>query len=574
VPKPSVTTNFDIWRESMQKKWWKESVVYQIYPRSFVDSNGDGIGDIPGIISKLDYLKDMGITVLWVGPVYKSPNRDNGYDISNFHEIMSEFGTMDDWEILIKEAHNREIKIIMDMVINHTSNEHPWFIESKTSVHSPYREYYIWRKGNESQEPNNWKSVFGGSIWEYDETSEEYYLHIFTKEQPDLNWDNPALRDEMYKMMLWWLDKGVDGFRFDAISHLKKADGLPDAENPYNERYVSAWNCIANQGGLMDFLLEMKSKLYPDREIMTIGEMSAVSAEDALKYVDEWNGVFSMIVQFDHMGIDKAPEGKWKRKSWNLLELKYVMNKWQKAIGDTGWISLYLESHDHARSVSTLGQDGVYHKESAQMLATFYQLMRGTPFIYQGQEIGMTNVKFDSIHDYNDVEIHNFYNESLQSGKSEQEIFEEIWSTGRDNARTPMQWDDGPNAGFTQGTPWIKVNDNYKTINVKQQITDESSIYAYYKKLISLRKELSVIVYGDCELILRDHMDIYAYTRTMNNQSLIVICNFFGAEPFFELPHEYRNRSYELLLSNYPVEDININNFIMKPYEARVYLVN
>lgn len=556
----------------MKRKWWKESVVYQVYPRSFMDSNGDGIGDLQGIISKLDYLKELGIDVIWLSPVYKSPNDDNGYDISDYRDIMDEFGTMQDWEQLLDECHRRGIKLIMDLVVNHTSDEHPWFVESRSTKDNPYRDYYIWRPGKDGKEPNNWESIFSGSAWQYDEQTGEYYLHLFSKKQPDLNWENPKVREEIYDMMIWWLDKGIDGFRVDAITHIKKKPGFPDLPNPEGKRYVPSFPYHLNQPGIHEWLQEMKQKVLAKYNIMTVGETPGVSPQDALAFVDEENGEFNMLFQFEHMEVDAGPGGKFDLKPWNLVELKQVMSKWQKGLEGRGWNSLYFENHDQPRSVSRFGNDREYHVESAKMLATCLHMMQGTPYVYQGQEIGMTNVRFDSIDDYRDVEILNYYRESMIDGKDPKQLLEVIWAKGRDNARTPMQWDDSDNAGFTTGTPWIQVNPNFREINVKRALEDPDSIFRYYQKLIRLRKEYPIVIYGTYDLILEDDEQIFAYTRTLDDEKLLVICNFSEARPIFALPQEISHSSKELWISNYPVdENEDIRSITLKPYEARVY---
>lgn len=556
----------------MQKKWWKESVVYQIYPRSFMDSNGDGIGDLRGIITKLDYLQELGVDVIWLSPVYKSPNDDNGYDISNYKDIMEDFGTMHDWEKLLEECHNRGMKLIMDLVPNHTSDEHPWFIESRSSKHSPYRDYYIWRPGKEGKEPNNWESIFSGSAWQFNEDTGDYYLHLFSTKQPDLNWENPKVREEIYNMMIWWLDKGIDGFRVDAITHIKKKPGLPDLPNPDGKKYVSSFPFHLNYPGIHDWFQEMKEKVLSKYDIMTVGETPGVSPEEGLRYVDEQSGNFNMLFHFEHMEVDAGPGGKFDLKPWNLIDLKKVMSKWQKGLQGRGWNSLYFENHDQPRSVSRFGNDSEYRVESAKMLATCLHMMQGTPYVYQGQEIGMTNIQFDSINDYKDVEILNLYREAKLEGKDLNQLMKAIWVKGRDNARTPMQWDDTVNAGFTTGTPWIQVNPNYRQINVKQTLEDPNSIFHYYKKLIRLRKQNPIVVYGTYDLLLENDEQIYAYTRTLGNERLLVICNFFEDTPTFELPADLRYQTKELWISNYdvnleePIEKIELN-----PFETRVY---
>jgi len=561
----------------MSKKWWKEAVVYQIYPRSFKDSNGDGIGDLRGIIEKLDYLKELGIDVVWLSPVYKSPNDDNGYDISDYQDIMDEFGTLADWDELISEMHKRDIKLVMDLVVNHTSDEHHWFIESRKSKDNPYRDYYIWRPGNDGKEPNNWQSFFSGSAWQYDEQTGEYYLHLFSKKQPDLNWENPKVRKEVFDMMTWWLDRGVDGFRMDVINVLSKTEGLPDAPiaNP-NDRYQWGGEYFVNGPELFNYLTEMKEKVLSRYDILTVGETPGVTPEDGIRFTNEENGVVNMVFHFEHMDVDTNPNsliGKWDIQPWKLTDLKKIMSKWQVELHGKGWNSLYLENHDQPRSVSRFGNDKEYRVESAKMLATWLHMMQGTPYIYQGQEIGMTNVTFETIEQYRDVETHNMWKDLvIEKGYDAEKIMKAIHYRGRDNARTPMQWDATDNAGFTTGTPWIQVNPNYREINAEQALKDKNSVFHYYKKLIRLRKEHEIIVYGSYELILEEHEQIYAYVRKFEGEQLLVITNFSSESPIFHLPKHISFKEKQLLISNYEVRmDEDIQKITLKPYEARVY---
>ena len=554
----------------MNKKWWKEAVAYQIYPRSFMDSNGDGIGDIQGVISKLDYLKNLGIDVIWICPIFSSPNDDNGYDISDYKGIMDDFGTMADFDQLLKEVHDRGMKLILDLVINHTSDEHPWFIESRSSKDNPYRDYYIWHPGKDGKEPNNWESIFSGSAWEYDETTKEYYMHVFSRKQPDLNWENPKVRNDLYEMVNWWLDKGIDGFRVDAISHIKKVPGFPDLPNPDNKRYVPSLKGHMNREGIHVFLEELKRETFDKYDIMTVGEANGVKVDQAEEWVGEENGCFNMIFQFEHLSLwGKSTDG-----GLDLPALKETLTKWQKGLDGMGWNALFLENHDQPRSVSTWGNSEQYWEKSAKCLATMYFLMQGTPFIYQGQEIGMTNVKFNSINDYNDVAIKNLYKSEIEDGKTHEEIMEVIWKNGRDNSRTPMQWNTDTNAGFTTGTPWLKLNENYKDINVEQAMQDPNSIYHYYKKLIEIRKDGPALIYGTYDLIAEDHEQVYAYTRTFTDETVLVITNLFAEETTFSLPESLLKKSAQLLLSNYDVDqDETLENVSLKPYEARVYKI-
>lgn len=558
----------------MQKNWWKESVVYQIYPRSFFDSNGDGIGDIRGIIKKLDYLKYLGVNVIWLSPVYESPNDDNGYDISNYHKIMDEFGTMDDLVELINEIHARGMKLIMDLVVNHTSDEHEWFQQARKSKDNPYRDYYIWRPGKDGKEPNNWRSNFGGSAWEYDPDTDEYYLHLFSKKQPDLNWENPKLREEIYKMMRWWLDKGIDGFRMDVINFISKVPGLPDGKIKPGETYASGSKFYRNGPRIHEYLQEMHEQVLSKYDVMTVGEMPGVDVEEAKKYTNPERKELNMVFTFEHMGLDSGPDGKWDLKPLMLTDLKENLTKWQKGLNGIGWNSLYWNNHDQPRIVSRFGDDGKYRVESAKMLATCLHMLQGTPYIYQGEEIGMTNIRFDSIEDYRDIETLNLYREKVIVGNEEPEqVMESIYAKSRDNARTPLQWSDNLQAGFTTGEPWIKVNPNYKEINAKQSVEDPNSIYHYYRKLIQLRKQYPIIVYGDYQLLLPEHEQIFAYLRIYQDQKLLVITNFSEDNIPFELPVDVEFSANDLLISNYEMNDNNFNKFILRPYEARVYLV-
>jgi len=559
----------------MKKTWWKESVVYQIYPRSFCDNNGDGVGDLRGIIQKLDYLKELGVNVVWLSPVYKSPNDDNGYDISDYRAIMDEFGSLADWEEMLVEMHRRGIRLLMDLVVNHTSDEHPRFKEARRSKDNPYRDYYIWRPGKEGREPNNWASFFGGSAWQYDETTGEYYLHLFSKKQPDLNWENPQVRAKVYDMMHWWLKKGIDGFRMDVINLISKVPGLPDAPVVSADRYQFGGQYFVNGPRLLEFLQEMKREVLSKYDIFTVGETPLVTTEHAVSITHEETGSLNMLFQFEHMDLDVDRNGssKWNVVPWDLVELKRIMTRWQKDLEDKGWNSFYLSNHDQPRSVSRFGDDGPYRVESAKLLATFLHMLHGTPYIYQGEEIGMTNVNFESIEDYRDIETLNMYREFVEEKDLDpQVVMAMIHAKSRDNARTPIQWDDSGHAGFTTGTPWMKVNPNYKEINVKQALTDPNSIFYYYQKLIRLRQENPIIVYGKYNLILDAHREIYAFTRSLEDTRLLVILNFTKNTPIFALPTSLFFSDKELLISNYevdPAEDIHL--LTLRPFEARVY---
>ncbi|KZL90639.1 glycoside hydrolase family 13 protein [Clostridium magnum] len=553
----------------MKKVWWKEAIAYQIYPRSFMDSNGDGIGDLRGIISKLDYLKDLGIDVIWICPMYKSPNDDNGYDISDYQDIMDEFGTMDDFDNLIQEVHSRGMKLIIDLVINHTSDEHPWFIESRSSKDNPKRYWYIWRDGKNGDVPNNWESIFGDSAWEYDEGTSQYFLHLFSKKQPDLNWENREMRKTIYNTINWWLDKGVDGFRVDAISHIKKEDGLKDMPNSKGLRYVSSFDKHMNVEGIHEYLKELKENTFDKYNIMTVGEANGVKIEDAELWVGEKEGKFNMVFQFEHLELWNAEIDN----KLDIVQLKKVLSKWQKGLEGKGWNALYIENHDIPRVVSTWGNDREYWRESATALAVMYFMMQGTPFIYQGQEIGMTNVKFETIDQYNDVKTKNMYAIKREQGVTHKEVMEIIWAASRDNSRTPMQWDETANSGFTSGKPWIGVNPNYREINVAKQEKDPNSILNFYKKMISIKKENDIFTYGQYNLILESDEQIYVYTRTLNKEKVVVICNLSSSQAVYK--YDGIKLNYDgLMLSNYFVEaHDDMTSFTLRPYEARIYRV-
>ncbi|MBD2156154.1 alpha-glucosidase [Leptolyngbya sp. FACHB-16] len=559
----------------MQKTWWKESVVYQIYPQSFCDSDGDGVGDLRGIIQKLDYLKELGIDVVWLSPVYQSPNHDMGYDISDYQAIMDRFGTLADWEEMVAGMHARGIKLVMDLVVNHTSDEHPWFVEARKSKDNPYRDYYIWRQGDEGHEPNNWRGFFGGSVWTYDELTGEYYLHLFSEKQPDLNWENPKVRQAVYDMMRWWLDKGVDGFRMDVINLISKVSGLPSAPITSTYRYQWGGQYFLHGPRFMEFLREMRQQVLDDYNTLTVGEAIAATPAQAIELTHPETGPLSMIFHFEHMQLDEEPGAPmgWGWRHWSLLELKQIMTRWQKELEGKGWNSQYLSNHDQPRQVSRFGDEGQYRVESAKMLATFLHLLQGTPYIYQGEEIGMTNVIFPSIEDYRDIATRNRYREMLEEeGVDRQAAMELVHRKSRDNARTPMQWDDSPNAGFSTGTPWIKVNPNYKEINVAHALSDPESIFYYYQRLIQLRKTNPVIVEGRYDLILEDDPEIYAFTRTLEGDRLLVILNFTANTPIFRLPKDLSANSPTLLIANYSVDETEaIQELTLRPFEARVY---
>lgn len=554
----------------MKKTWWQKSIVYQVYPRSFMDSNGDGIGDIRGIITKLDYLKNLGIDVIWLSPVYKSPNDDNGYDISDYRDIMDEFGTMEDFDLLLSEAHKRSIKIIMDLVVNHTSDEHKWFIESKKSLDNKYRDYYIWKEPKGNKEPNNWGSIFGGSAWQYDENTNMYYLHLFSKKQPDLNWENDKVRNEVYDLMKWWLDKGIDGFRMDVISMISKDQNFPDGENgnfgPYS----------IHGPRVHEFLKEMNNKVLSKYDIMTVGETAGVTTEQAMQYAGYDSDELNMVFQFEHMDLDNNKNYKWNDEKIKLSKLKKVMGKWQTELEGKAWNSLFWNNHDQPRIVSRFGNDSDEYRElSAKMLGTCLHMMKGTPYIYQGEELGMTNIYFKSIDEYNDIESINAYNDLVSKGEvTKEKMMSYLNHKSRDNARTPMQWSKEKNAGFSTGKPWMKVNPNYVKINAEDEAYDAKSVFNYYKKLISLRKENEIIVYGKYKAIHEEDENVFAYTRELGDKKLIVLCNFTGNTVDFNVSQNIKNS--EVMISNY--EDNNIidrnGNIKLREYEAIVFKVN
>ena len=551
----------------MKKAWWKEAVVYQIYPRSFCDSNGDGIGDLNGITSKLDYLKELGIDVIWLSPVYKSPNDDNGYDISDYEDIMTEFGTMDDFDKMLAAAHERGIKIVMDLVVNHTSDEHPWFVESRSSKDNEKRDYYIWKEGKDGKEPTNWGSAFSGPAWKYDEKTDIYYLHLFSVKQPDLNWENPKVRKEVFDMMTRWCEKGIDGFRMDVISLISKPEGYPDAKvvGLYGDMGI-----CANGPKVHDYLKEMNEKVLSKFDIMTVGETAGVTLEEAKKYANTDGSELNMVFQFEHMDLDGGEKFKWSTKPMPLVPLKENLSKWQKGLDGVAWNSLYFCNHDQPRIVSRLGDESdAYRELSAKCIATCLHMMQGTPYVYQGEELGMTNTVFNSVDDFRDLESINAYRELVESGLyTDEDMFPKIAHKSRDNARTPMQWDASENAGFTTGKPWIAVNPNYKKINVADQLKREDSVFHYYQKLIRLRKENEIIVYGNYELLLPEDENIFAYIRTLDNQKLLVVCNFSKSEQKFDFSG-YENA--KVLISNYN-RDARKDG-ILKPYEATVLLL-
>ena len=548
--------------------WWKEAVAYQIYPRSFMDSNGDGIGDLNGIASRLDYLQSLGVDLIWICPIFRSPNDDNGYDVADYQSILAEFGTMDDFDRLLADVHRRGMRLILDLVANHTSDEHPWFIESCSSRDNPKRDWYIWRDGRGGREPNNWESIFKGSAWKYDERTDQYYLHLFSERQPDLNWDNPQMRQALYSMVRWWLDKGVDGFRLDAVSHKKKEPGLPDMPNPDGLEYVPSFPKHMNVDGVLDYLDELCRNTFTHYDGVTVGEANGVSPEEACHWVGDEHERLNMIFQFEHSAL-------WKRDPRGPLDvvaLKRVLTKWQKTLDGIGWNALFIENHDLPRIVSRWGDTGALWRESATALATMYFLMQGTPFIYQGQELGMTNSRFATMTDFDDVLTKNRYAQMKRQGMPEDEILELLRVVSRDNSRTPMQWDASPNAGFTTGQhTWLKVNPNYPAINVAQQEDDPDSILNFYRRLIRLRRDTPTLIYGHYELLMEDDPQVYAYLRHDDRHRFVVIANLTREAANFK-HDDIALHHADLVLANHIVDAHEpARQLLLRPYEARVY---
>ena len=552
----------------MDANWWKKAVVYQIYPKSFLDTNGDGIGDLQGIINKLDYLKELGVDVLWLSPIYASPQADNGYDISDYEQIDSLYGSMADFERLLDEVHNRDMKLMMDVVVNHTSDEHHWFIESRKSKDNPYRDYYIWKDGNTEEPPTNWGSVFNGSTWQYDNATEQYYLHLFDKKQPDLNWENPLVRNDIYKMMRFWLAKGVDGFRLDVINFISKNTSYPNGILATGQKYADGSAYFINGPRIHEFLREMNEEVFSKYDMMTVGEMPGTSPEDAIKYTKPDHHELQMIFTFEHMNLDCMNGDKWQLQPLNLVDLKANFEKWQTTLFNKGWNSLYWNNHDQPRIVSRFGNDQQFRVKSAKMLATCLHMMQGTPYIYQGEEIGMTNVQFDKLEDHRDVELLNMYKEKKEQGWSHERIMEAIYAKGRDNARTPFQWSDKPYAGFSNAAPWIPVNPRYSEINAKSELVKSDSIFYHYQKLIQLRKKLDVITTGRFHLLMKEHEDVFAYERIGESETLVVLCNF--SEKLINLENEAFIDDLEnakIIITNEKDRDIHL----LQPYEAVVY---
>ena len=558
----------------MKKTWWKESVVYQIYPRSFMDSNGDGIGDLNGITQKLDYLKELGIDVIWLSPVYRSPNDDNGYDISDYEAIMDEFGTMEDFDRMLEAAHDRGIRIVMDLVVNHTSDEHAWFVESRSSRDNDKRDFYFWREGKNGNPPNDWGSFFSGSAWEYDEKTDMYYLHLFSRKQPDLNWENPRVRREVFDMMTRWCEKGIDGFRMDVISLVSKPDGLPDA--PARNGLYGDAGFVFNGPRIHDYLQEMNREVLSLYDLLTVGETPNVTVEEARQYANEDGTELNMVFQFEHMNLDGGDGYKWSARKLPLVPLKKNLSKWQTGLDGAAWNSLYFCNHDQPRIVNRLGNpDDAYREASAKCIATCLHLMQGTPYIYQGEELGMTNYPFRSVEEFQDIESVNAFRELTQErGEDPASLFPKIAAKSRDNARTPMQWDDTENAGFSSGKPWMPVNPNYTKINAREQLRRADSVFCHYKKLIAMRHHFEVIVYGHYQLLLPDDPDLFVYTRDLDARRLLIVCNFSEHNRIYVPDEVFRNA--EILIHSGPgIGDCSPReeNGILRPYESYVLIL-
>lgn len=558
----------------MEKQWWKESIVYQIYPRSFLDSNGDGIGDLRGITKKLDYIHDLGADVIWLCPIYDSPNADNGYDIRDYRAIMKDFGTMEDFDELLSEAHRKGLKIIMDLVVNHTSDEHEWFRKSRMAPANSYRNYYIWKDGKNGAEPNNWGSVFGGSAWKYDPSVGQYYLHLFAEKQPDLNWENPEVRQDVYGMMTWWLQKGIDGFRMDVINAISKDQRFPDGEISHGQKFGSGWNYVTNGPRVHEFLHEMNQKVLSKYNIVTVGETGGITTKEALKYAGFDRHELNMVFQFEHVDLGSNEDGKWNDNPIDLHDLKEIVTRWQTELDGKAWNTLFLGNHDQPRAVSRFGNDGKYRKESAKLLATLLFTLQGTPFIYQGEEIGMTNVSFNEIQQFRDIETHNAYQNLLRK-YSKEKAMQFIRAKSRDNARTPMQWNEKPHAGFSPVEPWISVNPNYTKINVRHDLSDPDSVLHYYRKMIRLRKKYPALIYGTYSPFLEDHKQLFCYQRQLGKQILLILLNFSEEESQAQLPKEFAGRKATFLISTDSThkDQVFAEAMTFQPYEGKVYLL-
>jgi len=549
---------------NIQKKWWKEQVIYQIYPRSFKDSSGDGIGDIPGIISKLDYLKELGVDIIWLSPIYESPNDDNGYDISDYYKIHPEFGTMHDFDALLNGLHDRDMKLIMDLVVNHSSDEHEWFEKSKSSTDNEYRDYYFWKPGKNNGPPNNWKSFFGGSAWEFDKQTGEYYLHIFTKKQPDLNWENEKLRNDIYRILEFWLEKGVDGFRMDVIPLISKRLEFEDSTQSTFGKVVQ--EVYSNGPRVHEFINEMYERVLSKYDVMTVGEGPGISKDVGLKYVGHDRGELNMIFHLDHMFLGFGPKGRFDQLPYNWKDIKKIFQEWYDAMNTSGWVSIFLDNHDFVRMVSRFGNDKEFRVESSKLLAMLVLTMRGTPCIYQGSEIGMTNVKFDSLEDFRDVETLNFYNEFVAAGMSPHKFIDIANNHGRDNVRTPIQWTDSDNGGFTKGKPWINVNPNFNQINVASALKNKQSIFYFYKELLHFRKNTPALIYGDWKVVDQDSENIYMYTRILNESGYLIVLNHSDKHSPIDL---YEFPAKLLVMSNYN----NRMKEVLLPWECRIYKI-
>ncbi|MFP3467500.1 glycoside hydrolase family 13 protein [Leifsonia sp. SIMBA_070] len=566
----------------MSDKWWQSAVVYQVYPRSFADSDGDGIGDLRGVIEHLDYLKTLGVDVVWLSPIYASPHDDNGYDISDYRAIDPLFGTFEDFDELLEGLHARGMKLVMDLVVNHTSDEHPWFIESASSTDNPKRDWYWWRPardgrqpGEQGAEPNNWGSFFSGPAWQLDPQTGEYYLHLFSRKQPDLNWENPEVREAVYDMMNWWLDRGVDGFRMDVINFISKVTDLPDGEVPPGALFGDAYPYYGQGPRIHEFLHEMHQRVFAGRgdRYLTVGEMPGVDIEQAQRFTDPRSRELDMVFQFEHVDLDHGPGGKWDHRPATVLDLKRNLSRWQEGLADVGWNSLYWNNHDQPRVVSRFGDDGEHRVASAKALGTVLHLMRGTPYVYQGEELGMTNVPFASIDDFRDIETLNHYAEAVDIlGEPSDEVLVALRRTSRDNARTPMQWTAGPNAGFTAGTPWITVNPNAAEINAEAEVADPGSVFAHYRALIDLRHRSRVVATGDYELVLAEHPQIFAYTRSLDGEALLVLANLSGSDATYDpadLP-AWAGGDADVVLTNLGGGSADPVSGVLRPWEAVV----
>ncbi|WP_179393851.1 glycoside hydrolase family 13 protein [Lacticaseibacillus absianus] len=551
--------------------WWQKAVVYQVYPRSFQDSNGDGIGDLQGVLQHIDYIKKLGADVVWLNPVYRSPNDDNGYDISDYQQIQPDFGTLADLRAVIDACHQNGLRLMMDLVVNHTSDEHDWFVASRTSREDPFHDFYIWREGRNGNPPTNWRSEFGGSVWQYDPQVDQYYLHMFTKKQPDLNWRNPKVRQKVFDMMDWWCQQGIDGFRMDVINLISKPEPLTDDPHLTQDARTSSLGYVANGPHAHEYLQAMNQQVLRRYPLMTVGETPDVTPDDAIKYAGFDRGELQMVFQFEHMQLENDPVvGKWTTNRASLPALKAALSRWQTALDGKAWNSLYWNNHDQPRVVSRFGNDLAEYRElSAKMLANTLHMMQGTPYIYQGEEIGMTNVAFADIRNYRDVEIKNTYRELVEETKTltPAQMKAAIEYRGRDNARTPMQWRDAPNAGFTTGTPWLGVNPNYPQINVDAALMDPNSIFYFYQRLIQLRKDYPIITDGHYALLDPDDEAVFMYTRTLGDQQLLMVSNF--TDQTLQRPVAARlGTQPEGLISNYPAADVDT----LRPYETRTYL--